>query len=144
MNWYLKALKNYFNFKYCSRRKEYWYFHIISYIILLLIAFPVYYHLYSIQNGNAEPNPIIINTSTNILYLYLFFIITPIISVTVRRLHDINKSGWWILIILIPFIGRIILLVWLCSDGTNGINKYGPNTKELQQKKTGNLHYQTK
>ncbi len=58
----------------------------------------------------------------------LFVLVTflPHISVTVRRLHDVNRSGWWYWIILVPVVGAILLLVWCCSRGTHGANEYGP------------------
>ena len=49
----------------------------------------------------------------------------PMLSVDVRRLHDVGKSGWWILLILIPLIGAIVLLIWMIGKGTEGENKYG-------------------
>jgi uncharacterized membrane protein YhaH (DUF805 family) len=57
--------------------------------------------------------------------------IIPSISVSVRRLHDTSRSGWWLLIGLIPLIGAIVLLVFVCLDSTPGTNTYGPNPKEV-------------
>ncbi len=51
----------------------------------------------------------------------------PSIAVTIRRLHDLDRSGWWLLIGLIPLIGAIVLLVWFCTKGTNGYNRFGPD-----------------
>jgi uncharacterized membrane protein YhaH (DUF805 family) len=53
----------------------------------------------------------------------------PGIAVSVRRLHDTNRSGWWLLLDLIPFIGGIILFVWFVQDGTPGDNRFGANPK---------------
>ncbi|MFN3568205.1 MAG: DUF805 domain-containing protein [Caldimicrobium sp.] len=63
---------------------------------------------------------------------YMFATLLPYLAVTVRRLHDVGKSGWWILISLVPFIGLIWLLVLLCTDSQPGENKYGPNPKEIK------------
>ncbi len=63
------------------------------------------------------------------VYLYGLFclaVVLPNISVMVRRLHDRDRSGWWYWIILIPFVGAVILLIWFCSRGTRGPNSYGP------------------
>ncbi len=57
--------------------------------------------------------------------LYALAILLPAISVTVRRLHDLGKSGWWYWIVLVPFVGFIILIYWLASAGTEGDNDYG-------------------
>lgn len=52
-----------------------------------------------------------------------------IISITVRRLHDTDRSGWWVLLILIPIIGDIVLLIFLCQKGTEGENRFGKDPK---------------
>ena len=66
--------------------------------------------------------------------IYLLAIILPSLAVAVRRLHDIGKSGWMILISLIPLIGGIWLLVLLVTDSNPGNNQYGPNPKEIAVK----------
>ena len=63
--------------------------------------------------------------------LYSLFVLLPALAVTVRRLHDIDRSGWWIFISLIPVVGSIILLVFLVQDGQAGHNQYGANPKDL-------------
>jgi len=62
--------------------------------------------------------------------LYSLAVLIPTLAVTVRRLHDVDRSGWWIFINLIPLIGFIVLLVFAVTDGTPGSNRYGPNPKE--------------
>jgi uncharacterized membrane protein YhaH (DUF805 family) len=57
-------------------------------------------------------------------------VLIPTLALTVRRLHDIDRTGWWILIGLVPLIGGIVLLVFALLDGTPGSNQYGPNPKE--------------
>ncbi len=61
--------------------------------------------------------------------LYALAVIIPSLAVGVRRLHDTNRSGWWLLIGLIPCIGFIVLIVFLVQDGQAGDNQYGPNPK---------------
>jgi len=61
--------------------------------------------------------------------LYALAIILPALSVTVRRLHDRDRSGWWYWLLLIPLVGAIWLLVWFCSGGTQGDNRFGPDPK---------------
>jgi uncharacterized membrane protein YhaH (DUF805 family) len=62
--------------------------------------------------------------------IYGLAILIPSLAVSVRRLHDIDRSGWWILIALVPLIGTIVLLVFALLEGTAGPNRYGPNPKE--------------
>lgn len=64
--------------------------------------------------------------------LYVLMVFIPGLSVTVRRLHDVGKSGWMYFIILIPIIGAIWLLVLLVSEGDRGTNQYGPDPKEFE------------
>ena len=61
--------------------------------------------------------------------IYGLAVLIPTLAVTVRRLHDIDRTGWWILINLVPLIGTIVLLVFCVMDGTPGNNRYGPNPK---------------
>jgi uncharacterized membrane protein YhaH (DUF805 family) len=62
--------------------------------------------------------------------LYSLAVLLPTLAVGARRLHDIGRTAWWLLIGLIPIIGCIVLLVFMCLDGDEGDNKYGPNPKE--------------
>ena len=119
MGWYLEALKKYAVFGGRSRRKEYWYFVLFSVIVsLVLSAIDALLGTFS--------------SSTNVGLLggiYGLAIIVPSIAVSVRRLHDIDRTGWWVLIGLVPVIGTIVLLVFAALDGTPGENRFGPNPK---------------
>ena len=64
-----------------------------------------------------------------LLSLWSLFIFIPALAVVIRRLHDTDRSGWWILISLVPLIGPIVLLVFCCIDGTRGPNRFGPDPK---------------
>ena len=112
MKWYKKVLSNYANFKGRARRKEYWMFNLIYaifYIAILIL-------------DSASGTRIV-----SVLFRLIHFV--PMLAVSVRRMHDINKSGWYLLVNFIPFIGFIWYLVLLCTDGTYGANKYGPDSK---------------
>lgn len=114
MEWYLKVLKNYVGFQGRARRKEYWMFFLFNFIIVLVLSV--------LQ--------IILRIHYSILTdLYSLAVLLPSLAVSVRRLHDTGKSGWWILIGVIPIIGDIILLIFYCLDGDANENKYGPNPK---------------
>lgn len=64
--------------------------------------------------------------------LFLLVQLIPTLAVSVRRLHDTNRSGWWYLLVLIPIIGGLILLIFFCTDGTPGDNRYGPSPKAME------------
>jgi uncharacterized membrane protein YhaH (DUF805 family) len=113
MYWFLKALKNYVGFQGRARRKEYWMFTLISVIISIVLSI--------IESFAGIPSIL-----TGIFSLA---ILLPSLAVTIRRLHDIGKSGWWILIGLIPFIGAIVLLIFACLDSQENDNQYGSNPK---------------
>lgn len=119
MNWYVKVLKNYAGFSGRARRKEYWMFTLFN-IIFAIVAMVLDNVL-----GMAG------DTGYGLLYAsYALATLVPGLAVAVRRLHDIGKSGWFILVALIPLIGGIWLLVLLCTDSKPGTNEYGPNPKE--------------
>lgn len=118
MSWYLKVLKNYAVFKGRARRKEYWMFALFNVLIAFGLGF---------IEGAAG---IAAETNASVLALiYNLAILIPAIAVTVRRLHDTGRTGWWFFIALIPFIGAIVLLVFMCLDSDSGVNQYGPNPK---------------
>ncbi|MEN6461470.1 MAG: DUF805 domain-containing protein [Syntrophomonas sp.] len=119
MNWYLSVLKKYAVFKGRARRKEYWMFTLFNAIFAIVAAF-----LDNIFGTN------IIDDYGVIYLLYCLAIVLPSLGVSVRRLHDVGKSGWLLFISLIPIIGVIWLLVLACIDGNPGDNKYGANPKE--------------
>ena len=113
-DYYKQALSKYRDFSGRSTRAEYWYFMLYNIIIAILIA------IFGVIIGDEE----------GILYfLYLLVVIIPDLAVSVRRLHDIGKSGWILLIGLIPFIGFLWMLILFTTDSESGANKYGPNAK---------------
>jgi uncharacterized membrane protein YhaH (DUF805 family) len=102
-----------------SRRKEYWYFLLFNIIVAIVLAW------IDALLGTFSSSGIGVLSG-----IYGLAILIPSLAVTVRRLHDIDRSGWWILINLFPLIGSIVLLVFAVSEGTPGNNQYGPNPKE--------------
>ena len=118
--WYKKVvLENYANFSGRARRSEYWYF--ILFNMLFAIAAMVLDNVLGITFDPIPYGPLYI--------LYALATLIPGLGVVVRRLHDVDKSGWFILIALIPIIGSIWLLVLFCTEGTKGTNKYGNDPK---------------
>ena len=121
MNWYLDVLKKYAIFTGRSRRKEYWMFFLFN--ILISIALSVADMALGLADSETGSGPI------SLVYSLAVFI--PSIAVGIRRLHDVDRSGWWTLVIFVPLIGLILLLYWFCKDGTPGDNRFGPNPKEV-------------
>ena len=118
MRWYIEALKKYAVFGGRSRRKEYWYFVLFSLIVsLVLSAVDALLGTFGSSNVGLLGG------------IYGLAVLIPSIAVSVRRLHDIDRTGWWVLIGLVPVIGTIVLLVFAASDGTPGENRFGPNPK---------------
>jgi len=123
MHWYFKVFREYFNFSGRARRKEYWMFALFNMLAALLFLFLDYIVIGTMGFGDISP----------FYLLYLVISLIPGIAVSVRRLHDIGKSGWWTLIGLIPLIGTIILIVFFCTEGNVGINEFGSDPKLFSQ-----------
>jgi uncharacterized membrane protein YhaH (DUF805 family) len=125
MNYYLKVLKNYATFTGRARRSEYWYFVLFN-MIFAAVATVIDNILgtkFELSGGISLPYG----------YVYLIYALATIIpglAVGVRRLHDIGKSGWMLLVVLIPLIGVIWILVLMVMDSNPGNNNHGPNPKE--------------
>ncbi len=118
MNEYLAVLKKYAVFTGRSARKEYWMFvliHIIAIIILSMIE---------------QSAGLVSNGSGILSSVYSLAVLLPALGVAIRRLHDTNRSGWWLLLGFIPLIGAIVLIVFMATDSQAGANKYGPSVKK--------------
>ena len=118
MNWYLAALKKYAVFSGRARRKELWYFVLFNMIIAIVLGFA------DIILGFWESEE---SGGPALMGLYFLATFIPVIAVSIRRLHDTGRSGWWFLITLIPFIGGFGLLWLLTQRGTPRANAYGPD-----------------
>lgn len=120
MKYYFKAIKNYDKFNGRARRREFWMF-ILFHIIFALISMI----LDNLLETNVEGLPFGL-----FYFLYVIFTFIPTLAITVRRLHDIGKSGWLYLIILIPVLGALSLLFLTLENSQEGTNKWGSNPKE--------------
>ena len=110
MNWYINAWKNYAVFNGRATRPEFWYFVLIHAVVILILGIIDY----------------LIGRQYIFASLYYVAAILPYLAVAVRRLHDINRSGWWLLLMMpIPIVGWIVLLIFLVSRGTSGKNRFG-------------------
>lgn len=119
MNWFIGCMKKYAVFSGRARRTEYWMFELFSTIFMVAAII-----LDNVLGTKAKDD------SGGLIYL-LFALATllPRFAVTVRRLHDIGKSGWWILINLIPLVGIFWMLFLLMTDSNPRDNEFGPNPK---------------
>ena len=165
MKWFFKCLKQYADFSGRARRKEYWWFMVINFIISMALLIGWLIPLVKLGYNSAisgvedidEMEIMLTAMKSPFLYIYMLYylaILIPSIAVTVRRLHDIGKSGYWaffiyggsflgsisqyslqtntlayIIIALFCFVIIIISLVWMFTNSDYGPNQYGPNPK---------------
>lgn len=119
MSCYLEVLKKYARFDGRAELKEYWYFNLFSFIIIVVLS------VIDIATGTFK-----VEVGLGLLSgIYTLAVLIPGIAVSVRRLHDTDRSGWWFLINAIPLIGVIVFLVFTAQNGTPGDNQYGSNPK---------------
>ncbi|MDH5182393.1 MAG: DUF805 domain-containing protein [Gammaproteobacteria bacterium] len=117
MNYYIAVLKKYAVFAGRASRSEYWFFTLFNLIIAIVLGFvDGAAGLISAESGMGVLGSI-----------YMLAVLLPGIAVTVRRLHDTGRSGWWLLLILIPLLGALALLVFFIFASQEEENKYGAN-----------------
>ena len=116
LEYYKKYWQNYVNFQGRARRSEYWYPMLCNIIVAVVL-------------GILATLTSLVSVFAILISLFSLAILLPSLSVEIRRLHDIGKSGWWLFIALVPMVGGILLLVWFCTDSNPGENQYGPNPK---------------
>lgn len=121
MDYFISAMKNYATFTGRARRSEYWFFYLFYFIFLVLAV--ILDNLLGITIEDTGIGPL--------YFVSILVLIIPGLAVTVRRLHDVGKSGWFYFIVLIPIIGSIWILVLMVTDGQPGRNKYGKNPKGI-------------
>jgi hypothetical protein len=121
MKYFLYCLQHYAEFNGRARRSEYWYFVLFNLVISFVIGFT-----FGVIAGLLDMPAL-----ANLAYLWSLAMFIPGLAVSVRRLHDIGRSGWWLLLSLIPLVGAIILIIWYCTDSQPGANQYGSNPKEM-------------
>ena len=126
MEWMIMPLKRYADFSGRLRRKEYWMFVLFQILVMVPLIF-----LATALDG--APNDGDLAGSLSVLafvVVYLLVFLIPGLAVQVRRFHDQDKSGWFVLLGFIPYLGGLILLVFMCLEGTRGPNRFGPDPKD--------------
>ena len=116
MNWYLAVLKKYLEFGGRASRTEFWMFALFNFIVSMVLA--VIDHVIGTRTAQG----------IGILgAIYGLGVLLPYLGVAARRLHDTGRSGWWLLLLLIPFIGWVVLLIFYVLESQAGENQYGPS-----------------
>ncbi|MEA3640915.1 MAG: DUF805 domain-containing protein [Lamprobacter sp.] len=123
MNWYLEVLRKYAVFTGRARRKEYWFYFLINFLIITLLL------LTDKLIGTLDQE----DGMGLLSGIYALAVLIPGIAVAIRRLHDTDRTGWWVLIALIPIVGPIILIFFLIQDSTAGDNRFGTSPKEISK-----------
>ncbi len=140
------VFKNYFNAAGRATRKEFWFFTlnliIICFLLISVLAVSFLLMFSNIKRLVADPSSVsslsMIQMKTTYILTFVtlafpFLLAFPYLNLVVRRLHDINLSSWWLLLYLIPQIGALVILIFMCLPGTKGANKYDvePGTKKF-------------
>lgn len=120
-----EPLRKYATFSGRARRREFWLwwlFYSVTLTVLTLLAKPVF------EPGMTTPTSFENTTMTAVLILTALVLLLPTLAVQVRRLHDANFSGWWILLSLTG-VGNLVLLIMCLLEGTKGANRFGADPK---------------
>jgi len=130
MEWMTMALKRYVDFEGRSQRKEYWMFQLFQALVYLVLLAILLAGLpwAEMDQPNAQPGPLFW-LGLGLIIVFALGTMLPNIAVTVRRFHDQDQSGWLYLLNFIPYVGGIVVFVFMCLDGTAGENKFGPDPK---------------
>ncbi len=171
MSWMFLPFRRFAQFRGRSRRKEYWMFILFLTIVYsLFVGVAVAMGVSAATGGPGSSSVLGMMGSLGALAIFvgLFWLVTliPSIAVAVRRLHDTDRSGWWLMLYIGPyvlslvlnfagiangsaslqlasvavsavgFVGALVLLVFMCLDGTRGLNRYGPDPKQLSDGET--------
>jgi uncharacterized membrane protein YhaH (DUF805 family) len=126
MQWYIDVLKKYAVFSGRARRKEYWMFVLFNVIVSIILS--ILDRILGLDFGSGSSS-----SSGWLSTIYSLAVLLPTIGVAIRRMHDTGRSGWWILINLIPCIGWIWFIVLAAQEGNAGDNQYGPDPKAAER-----------
>ncbi len=131
LDWMLMPYRRYTDFSGRSQRKEYWMFALFSAIVTLVVLALMFGGMPAMDEYGAPGDPgMMFYVGIGLLVLFGLGSIIPSIAVQVRRFHDQDKSGWFVLLGLIPYVGGIVVFVFMCLDGTRGANRFGDDPKD--------------
>ena len=119
MNWYMEALRKYATFSGRARRKEFWFFQL--FVLLIAMVLSLVDRMLGLLDDETGFGPL-----SGLFSLAMFI---PSLAVSVRRLHDTDRTGWWALLYFVPLLGFLVLLVFFVLDGTRGTNRFGEDPK---------------
>ena len=129
---FVEAVKSfygrYFDFDGRSSRSEYWWVQLFYIIMIIVLIIPFVMGIMGAESGNVSDGAAMLSFVP--LVLFVLAGIIPMIAVTVRRFHDQDKSGWMYLLSFIPYVGGIVIIVFMCLEGTRGENRFGPDPLE--------------
>ena len=131
LDWMLMPYRRYTDFSGRSQRKEYWMFALFSAIVTMVVLALMFGGMPAMDEYGAPGDPgMMFYVGIGLLALFGLGSIIPSIAVQVRRFHDQDKSGWFVLLGLIPYVGGIVVFVFMCLDGTQGPNRFGDDPKD--------------
>jgi uncharacterized membrane protein YhaH (DUF805 family) len=118
MTWFLAAVRKYAVSRGRARRREYWMFVLVSLVLCFVLAL-----LAAMAGVDSDQG------ATLVWLAYMAVLLLPGLAVSVRRLHDTGRSGWWVLVGIVPLLGALVLFVFHVQDGEPGENRYGRSPK---------------
>jgi uncharacterized membrane protein YhaH (DUF805 family) len=129
MDWMLMPLRRYADFSGRSQRIEYWMF--VLFVLLVLFAGVIMGGVAgAFESSGKEEMPVAAVGIFGLLGLFYLAMFIPMLAVQVRRFHDQDKSGWMVLLGFVPYVGGLIMLVFMCIEGTPGPNRFGADPKD--------------
>lgn len=131
LDWMLKPYRRYADFSGRSQRMEYWMFTLFTTIVALVAVAIIFAGGPVVDEYGTPGEPgMMFYVGMGLLILFGLGSIVPAIAVQVRRFHDQDKSGWFVLLGFIPYVGGLIVFVFMCLDGTHGPNRFGADPKD--------------
>jgi uncharacterized membrane protein YhaH (DUF805 family) len=117
-------LRKYADFNGRARRSEYWLFYLFTLVVSVVLGF-----IGNMVLGAPDPTNPFAGGGFILQMIFSLAVLVPSLAVGARRLHDTDRSGWWLLLIFLPIIGAVVLIIFFVLDGTPGPNKFGPDPK---------------
>ena len=134
MEWMILPYKRYFDFSGRSRRMEYWMFALLNAIIVsvavALLVSQIFAYREAVMLQQSDGPGGVFYLGVAILGIFVLGTFIPSLAVQVRRFHDQDKSGWFLLLNFVPYVGGLIVFVFMCLEGTRGPNRFGPDPKD--------------